>query len=1051
MPVNYNIVALSPLQEGMLYHSIKEESKSIYVTNFTLVLNGDINDKRLEKAWNKVVSEHDSLRTILRWRGLSQPVQIIFKHKYNPLSVIHVNPDLVHDINSYNDRIKFCETEIDLETNPVKLTLHKLSTHKSLLHLQYHHISLDGWSLGILINQLWSYYDNEHLSDEDCNLNYEHYIQHLNKVRDCKGTRDFWVNKIDVDAAISLPSINDSDMYSIKCLTHSLDKILLQSVDKFCKSNEVTIATVFYTAWSLILSKYNDSNSVCFGTTVSGRDNLLAGIEDSIGLYIQTPPLVVDNLNGSLSLKNLVKKLHNQILERDGYTEYPISEIQHVNQVRQNLFDSIVVIENYPLAKRLSALSTHVSVESYDIFETTNFDLTLEINLLDDALLKFSFNSAKFDKEIMDKVLIHFSKITGYIATQPHLTLSELNLLDDKEYKNIVFDFNDNDIVSDKPLHSVDAWNKSVENHSNEVAIRSANEVFTYNELDSLVNKIAQGLISKGITSKDLVAVKCKPSAHTIALFIAINKIGAVYVPLDISTPEERVRNIITQGVKWLIEDTELRSFVALPTVEAKIPEHDHQENDLMYTIFTSGSTGEPKGVMVEHQTVMNYVYWAIEKYHYDSKKTVYPLFTSLAFDLTATSIWCPLISGGTIEIVGKNSLESIQEVSKLAATTHIKLTPSQLNLLSQTTDFCHSNLSTFIVGGEQLETSLCRQVANSLVNPSGIFNEYGPTEATVGCMYYQYDPQADKKKLSVPIGRPINNARIYVLDRFLQPQPEGVPGELYIGGKILARGYLNKDELTSERFISNPFIPNERMYKTGDLAVIRAGGIIEYIGRNDNQVKVRGYRIELDEIASVIRSYKDCHNAAVLVKDIHGESQIVAYYVAEVHIPESDLRAYINARLPDYMTPNIFIKLDRIVLTSNGKIDQRTLPEVTPERQSKFVFNDKSEHKQKVIEVFENVLAVSDIDQNQSFFELGANSIKILRIANILNEFLPRKIKIVDFFTYTNINKLVSYIEHNTSDDSVINIKSASETVSRRAKLANRRKTLIEKASLEH
>ncbi|PQQ30984.1 hypothetical protein C6H64_08030 [Photorhabdus luminescens] len=1046
MPVNYNIVALSPMQEGMLYHSIEEGSKDVYVTNFTLTIAGLIDEKKLEIAWNRVVSEHQALRTVYRWKGLSHPVQIIFDNK--PLHIdfrTFENNSYRADQENINEIVSQ-KTEIDLERCPIKINLYKVSEDNYILHVQYHHICMDGWSLGLLITQLWDYYDHPQLKCVGNIFDYQDYIVHLNKVRQCNKTRGFWIGTIFQDAAMSLPSKQNLLSKGVGKIECTLDKNLINAVELYCKNNGFTLAIAIYTAWSIVLAKCNDSESICFGTTVSGRDNLIAGIENSIGLYIQTPPLLIDNLSSQMTLLSIMKSVQTTILERDAYKEYPISEIQSVNKIKHNLFDSIVVIENYPISKRLQQMSTSVDILSYTTSETTNFNLSLEVNLLDSAILKLSYNAEKYEQYFINSILKQFTRILKSIAYNAEKTLSELCFLDEKEYNQLIIDFNNNDVSLPGPAHLTFAWQAAVEKYQDDIAIRQQGISVTYAELDELSNQIANNLYSKGVKHQELVAVKCRASIHTIALLIAINKLGAAYVPIDISTPEERVNKILSNGIKHIIYHDDLLSLSKVNEGGNQRPNLAYSENDLVYTIFTSGSTGEPKGVMLEHHTVMNYVYWAISAYHSDSYRSVYPLFTSLAFDLTVTSIWCPLISGGEIEIIDKESFEALQDVAKNQNLSHVKITPSQLNLLNQICDN-KSSLQTFILGGEQLESKLCKEITDKLKPGVTICNEYGPTEATVGCMIYRYQRDQQENPV-VPIGRPINNAKIYILDKNLHPQPIGVPGEIYIGGRVLARGYLNRPDLTAEKFIDSPFDHKSKLYKTGDLAFFNGEGDIEYIGRVDNQIKLRGYRIELDEIATKIKSYDACHNAVVIIKKIHGEDQLVAYYVSSQNIEENSLRRYLSESLPNYMVPGIFKAVDEIKLTRNGKVDLASLPDLDLTSQN-IADLEGSSYKDKVLEVFSSILEVDQIDLKTSFFDLGANSIKLLRITNVLNEFLPFPLKVVDFFTYTNMATLISYIESGEKQE--INLVNKEEAMSRRDRLAERRGKMKKRVSFTH
>ncbi|MHC6529711.1 non-ribosomal peptide synthetase [Vibrio proteolyticus] len=1030
MSDSLNIVALSPIQEGMLYHTL-ERDDDVYLTNFSIDLKGSIDLIRLNKAWDRVVAEHPSLRTVYRWKGINQPVQVILTKKRNTFEI--------RDIESIHSEkgtlnLRLVPNEIDLENDPIKVFVYRINEEKYTFHIQYHHILMDGWSLGILLNDLFKYYDNLDCIVSDSVFNYEEYINHLNNVKGSDQSINYWKSTISKDASTTIPSVvSVSDEKShIESTDFHLKDELFNRLECYCKNKGFTLANVIYASWSILLAKYNDSSNVCFGTTVSGRDNSIDGIVDSVGLYIQTPPLCIDNISRSNSLYEIINKVKDVTLDREAHKEFPLVDIQSFHKSRQ-LFDTIVVIENFPLSKRINQLPTSTEVLSYSIEEKTNFDICLEVNLLKCMNFRLSYNSEKFSGFVIKNILRHLHKLLRLIVENDELSLDKLCFLDEKEYQKLVIDFNNQNRVPLCHSHLLDAWFEVVVHRSDRVAIRQKDCQVTYLELDLLSDNIAYRLQTRGIKSQDLVAIKRQADVMTIAILIAVVKLGAVYVPIDPSTPEERVNKILSNGIKYIITEEEFEFSSDLTEPCHWLRDKEYASDDLLYTIFTSGSTGEPKGVMIEHRTIMNYIQWAMGKYQRAKYSAIYPLFTSLAFDLTVTSIWCPLLSGGEVNIVNQPIFNALKDVAQTEGLTNIKMTPSQLRLLNQLQKKETSCLNTIVLGGEQLDSQLCREVTNNLSSEVRIYNEYGPTEATVGCMIWQYEYGSDA--IVVPIGVPIDNARIYILDRFMQPQPPGIPGELYIGGDVLARGYLGKEDLTEEKFLDNPFEPG-RMYKTGDLAFFNERGVIEYIGRIDNQVKLRGYRVELDEIAAKIKAFDGCSNAVVTIKELNGEEQLIAYCVSQPGINDVQLRSYLAEHLPAYMVPAIFHFVDDIKLTSNGKVDFTSLPEVKLE--SKFIMTENSIYKTKILEVFSSILGTKVIDCNISFFDLGANSLSLLRITNMLNTFLPVKLKIVDFFTYPNVNSLIEYLESDGSKiASSLNDK---DTKRRRNRMESRR-----------
>jgi fengycin family lipopeptide synthetase D len=429
--------------------------------------------------------------------------------------------------------------------------------------------------------------------------------------------------------------------------------------------------------------------------------------------------------------------------------------------------------------------------------------------------------------------------------------------------------------------------------------------------------------------------------------------------------------------------------------------------------IYTSGSTGKPKGVMIEHGSLMNYLNWGKKNYIHKEGETVFSLHSSISFDLTVTSLFMPLITGNKLKIFGEDgSGMVIEEVLRDEDVNVIKLTPSHLKIIKEMV-LPANNRRKFIVGGEDLEISLARLIHDKFGGAVEIYNEYGPTETTVGCMFYQYQP--GESGFSVPIGGPIWNTRLYVLDKYMQVVPPGVPGELYIGGAGLARGYLNNGQLTTERFVPDPFSQGERLYKTGDLVRMILQDKMVYAGRIDDQVKLRGFRIELGEITHVLISHEDISDCVIVLKERDGNKYLAAYYVSPAEKDGQALKAYLQKKLPAYMIPDIYIHMRSLPLTSNGKIDKKALPEASISAGENYVA-PSGELEEKLVEIWSGVLQLDKelISINRNFLELGGNSLKIVELTSMINEAFKCNISIADIFSYPTIVSLRDFIRDN-------------------------------------
>ncbi len=552
----------------------------------------------------------------------------------------------------------------------------------------------------------------------------------------------------------------------------------------------------------------------------------------------------------------------------------------------------------------------------------------------------------------------------------------------------------------------------------------------TYKELNDKANQLANFLRKKGVLPNMAVAIILDRSPELVISILGILKAGGCYLPIDTELPTERIKFILEDSqCRFIISDlshdpiktnsqievidiNNLKDFSKEPTTIDNI----NTPKNLAYIIYTSGTTGNPKGVMIEHQSLVNYINWA-NKTYVRGEKASFPLYTSISFDLTITSIFLPLISGNTIVIYPDNDkclpLEQVLEDNQINI---LKATPSHLKMLKESrvfkSDGYKSKIKSFIIGGEALTTQLAKDIYNIFEGNVEIYNEYGPTEATVGCMIYTYN-EAKDQGYSVPIGVPIDNVHIYILDKYFKPVPIGVIGEIYISGDCLSRGYLFNAKLSGEKFIDNPFYTGQKMYKTGDLAKKLPDNNIEFIGRTDHQVKIKGYRIELSDIENHLMKHDQITHALVVDKqDNKGEKYLCAYFVTikkSERLEVSGLRNYLSSRIPFYMIPSCFIQLDKMPLTKNGKINYKALPEPDMELERLIIVDPRNEIETLFVKIWQDILNVSSIGINDNFFELGGDSIKAVQISSRLFD-KGISINVKDILTHQTIEQISVY-----------------------------------------
>ncbi|MEL7147875.1 MAG: amino acid adenylation domain-containing protein, partial [Bacteroidota bacterium] len=647
----------------------------------------------------------------------------------------------------------------------------------------------------------------------------------------------------------------------------------------------------------------------------------------------------------------------------------------------------------------------------------SKFDLSLEIlSELKSMKYAFEYSTELFKPATIQRLADYFKNLVEAVLKNPAVSICDLMLLSNDEYQEFVYDFNDTKEVW-PDLTTVALFQKQVEKTPNAIAVREDGRGITYKQLNDKANQLAGQLNSRGIGKDDIVGLCLPASIELIIGILGVLKAGSCYLPIDTDLPGERQQYLAADSKCSLILIDESQTKTSFQQNEVFIineltnGEYNDSKRlnkvvpeDLAYVIYTSGTTGKPKGVKITHKSLVNYLLWGAKEY-IQGEKTAFPLYSSISFDLTITSIFLPLVTGNELVIYPETAVGlSVENVFRRDEVDLVKLTPSHLRLLLKHNLLKeNSRITKLIVGGEKLETSLAEDIYRKMGKKVAIFNEYGPTEATVGCMIHQFSPGEEYP--NVPIGVPAANTQIYLLDDFLVPVPVNVPGEIYIAGDGLSDGYLFQDLMTEKKFVDNPFQEGQKMYRTGDIAKRLSHGVLDYIGRRDSQVKLNGHRIELEEIENQLLTCPNVHQTFLMIKQIpSGEPQLYAYYTledADQETSNADLRNYLANRLPHYMVPVSFISVNSMPLTSNGKVDtvalsaiDSTISEEHPEA---------SDVENLMLEVWKDVLGDRNITVSDNFFELGGDSIKAVQLSSKLYE-EGIMLKVKDILTFHSI-----------------------------------------------
>ena len=1019
-----DLYELSPMQQGLYYHWMVDSKDSAYFMQTSYRVNSAYFEvSHIKDAFSILINHYSILRTSFTTQYGEVPLQIV--HKEAHLDFRHLVLDSEEELGILK------QSDVDRgfnlnEPTQMRLTLVELNDGEYEFIWSHHHIIMDGWCLGILINDFSKILGSiQQGTSFDLGIpqNYSSYIRWLEGI-DKEEARSYWENYLE---GISSPTIIPFKKENQETESRFVDESIkiegeeFTMLNNFCQGLGITLNTYVQGVWSYLLSRYNSSDEVVFGSVVSGRPAELEGVEHMVGLFINTIPVrvVVDHTDTS---RSLLSKIHQDSIRSTRYHFGSLAEIQSLSSLGKELINNLVIFENY-VRQESSDSVAGLNSKQTETFEHTNYDFNIVVIPESSSLqIEFRYYSSVYNSSAVTSSLAHFDYMMYSFMHSPDVVLSEVDYLGEKERTMLLDDFNATDVFYPEEETIVGLFEKQVEKTPEDTALVYEGVRLRYKELNEESNLLAHYLIDKyNIQGDDLICIQLPRSERMIIAILGILKSGGAYVPIDPEYPTERIEYILEDTrCKALIDESFWRSYESLKGECSKDnPASVISPDDLAYVIYTSGTTGNPKGVSISHSNLLNYIVWSNSYYFTNGNRGNWGLFTSISFDLSVTSVYSSLTRGGCLYL-GANSEDILSVLIKSFENKDIdilKLTPSHISLLKNQT-IADTGIRKIILGGEKLYKEHI-QIIRSIHKDIEIYNEYGPTEATVGCITEKVD------QVSTSIGKPISNTQICILDSHGHLVPVGVSGELYISGAGLARGYLNLPDLTEEKFVDNPFVPGTKMYRTGDLGRWLPDGNIEYLGRIDHQVKIRGHRIELGEIDSHVLTYSDSiKNVVTEVKEHDGDKSLVVYYVSDTGIDKQDLSQYLEGKLPQYMLPSFYVELDKIPLTTNGKIDRKALPEVSS---SDLIKNEyiapTSEEEQVLVSICEQVLKHNPISIRDNYYNLGGDSIKSIQIVSRLRQ-QGYSLKVEHILQYPVLEELARYI---TRD--VVNIDQSAVT----------------------
>jgi amino acid adenylation domain-containing protein len=751
--------------------------------------------------------------------------------------------------------------------------------------------------------------------------------------------------------------------------------------------SELLIFTVLITALKICLHKYTGLEDIVVGTPIHEQHKDTASLNRVLALR--------SRVTGATPVRQLLLDVKRTLAEAYANQKYPFERILDLLNIeargnRAPLFNVALMLESVNDRANLSHLKN---------------DLTAFFSIEKDVIgINYEYDPRLFKRATVEAFVEHCEAILRSMLDAPDLAVSQLELLSAERKRAFIYEFNDTrtDYTGEQLISRL--FEAQVERDPERVAVSDAGRSLSFRELNERANQLANYLRRADAGRGALVGICLEHSPEALVAILGVLKAGAAYVPLDPAHPRSRLAFMLADaGVKVLLTQEQLAEELAADGVQVirldaewDVIARESEENpppsaapeDLAYVIYTSGSTGDPKGVMIQHAALVNYIRWADDMY-LRGEELVFPLYSSLAFDLTITSIFLPLVTGNEIVVYRDDERDMpLSSVLRDKRRGILKLTPSHLSLLKDR-DGHSFQAKRLIVGGEAFDTELARQASVIFGEGVEVFNEYGPTEATVGCMIHKFDPSADNRRF-VPIGTPAANVQIYVLDEALNPVPENMIGDLYISGDGLAGGYLNQRELTAGRFVPSPFVAGRRMYRTGDLARRLPEGVLEFVGRNDEQVKFHGYRVELNELRSVLNRHPQVRDSVVaMVKDENGFDILLAYYVSRQELDTAGLREFLSRSVIEETLPNIFIHLKKLPLTLNGKVNHHALPTLGEARQKlkRAFVAPRTPAEEVVAQILGGALGIEQIGIHDNFFELGGHSLLGMQVISRLRD----------------------------------------------------------------
>ncbi|EJS62882.1 non-ribosomal peptide synthetase [Bacillus cereus] len=1031
--------SLSYAQKRLWFLDKMDENNSIYNEFSIFKLDGELDIKTLEKSVNEIIKRHDSLRTTFMERN-GEPFQVVKAYTMQELSLVDLSDiELTRKDSVVKEYIMGeINQPFNLEKGPlIRFKVLKTNVNSFIFLITVHHIIFDGWSNSIFLKELSNIYYSL-LNNTTCKLptlpmKYSEY--NIWKEMNFKGTKyneqlNFWKEKLSGKLPI-LDIPTDKSRGAKRDIQGSrerlkLDPILVKKFKKF----KTTPFMNFLAAFNVLLNRYSNQSDLLIGSPIANRNHINA--ENLIGFFVNTLVFRAD-LSGDPTFLELLEQIKEYALDAYSNQDLPFEKlVEELNPQRDlshtPIFQAMFVYQNMPKStlEFPNIVTSHVDITK----ETAKFDLTLFIEEINNEVwASIEYNSNLFSKETIIRMINNFQCLLQSIVSNPTQKISSLAILSSEDKSELLKTWQRKTIKYDLSKCVHERFEDQVKITPKNIAVECNGKKLTYEELNKKANQFAHYLLQSGIRNSSIVSIHLERSIDLMVSILGTLKAGAAYNLIDIKLPYDRVKYmvedsnsnylVINNGDFHELQDINIISLKDMELVDFAIenPQMVYSNLNTAYINYTSGSTGKPKGVIITHKSLMNYLQWSINEYGV-TEGFGSIVHSSISFDATITVLITPLLVGKKVLLISDEV--NVSQLGKILinnpGASILKMTPSHLKIINEVIPPTElKNITnTLVIGGEQLTYDLVK-VWQKHAPQTAIINEYGPTETVVGCCTYTLSQQEQYDV--IPIGNPIDNMKLYVLDKNLEPLPVGIPGELYIGGVGVGEGYINKKHITNEKFINNPFSEEtgDKLYKTGDIVKYTSDGNFWFIGRVDDQIKVRGHRVELGEIEKTIKSHPSITDVVVkTIKSSSEENEIVVYLkTKDKHsFSQKEIVNYLKTQLPEYMIPTKYMVIEKFKLTNNGKIDVGALPEfVNTELNSLRTTVPRNEYEQSILYIWKDVLDLASIDIRDNFFQIGGHSLLAIKVATNIKTIFNIEMPVIKIFEKPTIEMLAEEV----------------------------------------